>query len=149
PLNITASCLQPLLVLVILLVAWRFPRYSLFKSAQIADLAFFSFALFILFFSQERWCYYAYPFLALTIAPFLAALFEPKHPIFANKWPATSMVGLSEARQALWRFPITLLALGLPVALILFNIVLDKRYGNAQRLEKDRHNVCYNQLRVA
>jgi hypothetical protein len=150
PLNIVASCFQPLLVLIILLTAWKFPRYSLFKSGQVADLAFFSFALFILFVGQERWCYYAYPFLALTIAPFLAALFEPKHPIFAGKWPATAMVGLSETRQALRRLPIALLALGLPVALMLFNIALDRRYGNAEaRLEKDRHNVCYDQLRIA
>jgi hypothetical protein len=150
PVNIVASCFQPLLVLVILLTAWKFPRYSLFKSGQVADLAFFSFALFILFVSQRRWCYYTYPFLVLTIAPFLASLFEPKHPVFAGTWPAASLVGLSETRQALRRLPITLLALGLPVALMLFNVALDKRYGNAEaQLEKDRHNVCYDQLRIA
>jgi hypothetical protein len=150
PLNIVALCFQPLLVIIILLTAWKFPRYSLFKSRHVADLAFFSFALFILFVSQRRWCYYAYPFLVLSIAPFLAALFEPKHPVFAGKWPATTMVGLSETRQALRRFPIALLALGLPVALMFFNFVLDKHYGNAEaRSEKDRHNVCYDQLRIA
>jgi hypothetical protein len=150
PLNIVASCFQPLLVLIILWTAWKFPRYSIFKSGQVADLAFFSFALFILFVSQRRWCYYTYPFLALTIAPFLAALFEPKHPVFAGKWPAASLVGLSETRQALRRLPITLLALGLPAALMLFNIALDKRYGNAEaRSEKDRHNFCYDRLRIA
>jgi hypothetical protein len=150
PLNIVASCFQPLLVLIILLAAWKFPRYSLFKSRQVADLAFFSLALFILFVSQRRWCYYSYPFLALTIAPFLAALFEPEHPVFAGKWPATTMVGLSETSQALRRSPIAFLALGLPVALMHFNSALDKRYGNAEvRLEKDRRNGCYDQLRIA
>jgi hypothetical protein len=150
PLNIVASCFQPLLVLIILLTACKFPRYSLFKSGHVADLAFFSFALFILFVSQRRWCYYAYPFFALTIAPFLAGLFEPKHPVFAGKWPATTLVGLSETRQALRRLPVALLALGLPVALMLSNVGLDKRYGNTEaRLEKDRHNVCYDQLRIA
>jgi hypothetical protein len=77
-------------------------------------------------------------------------LFEPKHPVFAGRWPAASLVGLSETRQALRRLPITLLALGLPVALMLFNVALDKRYDDAEaRLEKDRHNVCYDQLRIA
>lgn len=150
PLRVLASIVQPLIVLLVLAAAWRNNKPSLFMRDQASGLIFFSGILFLLFVGQQRWGYYAYPLLAVTIAPLMAALFEPTLEIFSGRWPATTMVKLTSKQQTSRRLPAVLVITCLPFALMLLNAYVEKHYGNYEEAKQiARREACYKSARLA
>ncbi len=84
-------------------------------------LAFFLTATLILYFCQQRWNYYLLPLSIIAVAPLLAALFTPEHPLVRGHWPANLLATLPENEQMQRRLPLALMLFAFPVLLMLAN----------------------------
>lgn len=115
PPSILGYLIQPLLAAYILSRAWTHPDATYYDKRTAAPLAYILAATTLLLCLQLRWSYYLFPFVAVIIAPWFAALFSPMHPQLYNRWPSNRLARLPESQQATRRIPIILLVMGAPM----------------------------------
>jgi len=68
---------------------------------------------------QQRWFYYLYPSVALALTPWIAALYEPEHPLVRGRLPALWVVGYSERARVAIRLSVLASLLLTPLLLFL------------------------------
>lgn len=146
PPYVAASLLQPLLALGLCALTWWKPSAAFYDKPTARLLGFFVATLTVLFIAQVRWSYYLLPLTAVAIAPVLGALFTPEH---APRWVyAQRLARLSEGKQALWRLPIILAVLVLPIALKLLHVQYEKHSRPAaDQARLDARTACYKSAR--
>lgn len=116
-LYIAAMLVQPLFALGLVLRAAR--GGSVIPQKQAALLACLLTVTIILYGIEQRWYYYCYPLVVISLAPWLAALMHPAHPLAAGRMPARWLAALTPQRQSLRRMPLVLLLLAAQGLLLL------------------------------
>lgn len=116
-LYIAAMLAQPLFALGVALHGAR--GDSVYSPAQARLLTFLQLVTIVLFCIEQRWYYYCYPLVVITLAPWLGALMHPAHPLAAGRAPARWLENLPPTRQTLRRMPLVLLLLAAQGLLLL------------------------------
>ncbi|MFM9889451.1 MAG: hypothetical protein ACKVOE_02220 [Rickettsiales bacterium] len=114
---IAAMLAQPLMALCVTLRATR--GGSVIPQKQARLLAFLLAFTLLLYAVEQRWYYYFYPLVVITLAPWLAALMNPTHPLTTGRAPARWLEALTPNQQALRRMPVVLALLAAQGLLLL------------------------------
>lgn len=132
---------HPVLAAMLCFVAWRRGDRVL-RSETALKLGYLCLAIGLLFCVQVRWCYYYYPLVAVTLAPWLAALFVPEYAGWRNLWPARWVADEPALVQMRRRLPILTLAYLAP---LLLAIAVPDKDGSQEKA----FDACAKQVRIA
>jgi hypothetical protein len=134
-----AVLISPLAALTMLALARQHPS-PIITRHHCLQLGYFLLAVLPLYLYQQRFSYYLYPLVAATLAPFLAALMSPEHPLVAKHWPALWLADRTPDAQAIRRLPILIAILGLPLLCVLVvpdnHTVQSKKVSACERTAK-------------
>ena len=132
PIYVIAMLVQPIVALIIAWHAITKP-HGVYSTTQGQFLLYVLLVTLALYFSQQRWYYYCYPLVVMTLVPWLAALFAPTHPAVAHVLAARRLAKFDEKTQALRRAPIFLVVFLLPLTLLL--VMPDRATENSKRID--------------
>ncbi len=156
--NLAATIMLPLAAITLCLAPWLKPERAFYNAEYSLKLLFFLLLTLALYYTQQRWSYYALPLAIAVLAPILGAWFTPEHPSIRARWPACLLVNLSEKQQAKWRLPSLLILAGAPIALLLshatptFTTTVADNIRNSQSsadktLRLKQRTACYSNAR--
>lgn len=116
-LYIAAVLIYPLATFAFFTLAWRRSNAILGRQ-RLLMLGYFIAVTLCLLIHQQRFFYYFGPVTIIALAPFIAALLTPEHPLVRTLWPARWLVALPANAQALRRMPLLAIVAGLQLILI-------------------------------
>jgi hypothetical protein len=121
--NLAATIILPLAAIILCLAPWLRPERAFYDREHASILLFFTVVTLILYYTQQRWSYYALPVAIVVLAPILGALFTPEHPSIRGRWPASFLLTLTAKQQAMWRLPVLIALAGVPIFILLSHAV--------------------------
>lgn len=140
PLDVIAMLIQPFFAIGVCLIQ-LLRREGIYSQANAAFIAFLTLMTLSLYCVEQRWFYYLYPLVVIALAPWLAALFTPKHTSVAKFLPARKLNRLPEEKQLLLRLPVLTAIFIVPILLMLS--LPDKSSPSSRRID-----ACQKEARV-